>query len=135
MAAKIRCKHCPRSTYSSLDVARISGWRLFTGVSLTGKQLDDVVCPACAGTEPPKDEQPSWSVRCRTCDWVYEDDFDEGPLSAREARQLALDHHCEPWVEIAAPNSDQWMSPRSVNEDGSLRDDPRMAKVLAEASP
>ena len=46
----IRCKHCPSTTSSSPDAARMLGWRLFKGLSQTGKELDDVVCPGCAGT-------------------------------------------------------------------------------------
>jgi hypothetical protein len=130
----IECKHCPSSTYNSVDVARISGWRMFTGKSLTGKPLDDVVCPKCAGTERPADEEPSWSVRCNTCDWVWEDEYGEGPLDARAARNLASDHECEPWVEIAPPNSEQWISPNNVNDDGSLRGDTRMSKPLETAA-
>jgi hypothetical protein len=126
--AEIRCKHCPRSTYSSVDVARITGWRMFSGTSQTGKPIEDVACPHCAGTAPAPDETPSWSVRCKTCDWEYEDEYDEGPLTAAEAKQMADDHECEPWVEIRPPGmKDGWMSPRLVNKDGSLVDDPRMA--------
>jgi hypothetical protein len=33
-----------------LNAARGKGWHLFAGASLTGKQLDSHLCPACVGT-------------------------------------------------------------------------------------
>ena len=125
----IRCKHCSRSTASSAAIARHLGWRMFSGFSLTGKPLNDVVCPWCAGTVPESDAEPTWRVRCRTCDWEYDDEDGDGPLDAKAAKQLARDHHCEPWIEIGPPNDDRWFPERSVNNDGSLVDDPRMRKV------
>lgn len=125
----IRCKHCARSTASSASIARHLGWRMFSGVSLTGKPLEDVVCPWCAGTAPESELVPTWRVRCRTCDWEYDHEDGEGPLDAKAAKQLARDHQCEPWIEIGPPNDDRWLPERSVNNDGSLVDDPRMRKV------
>lgn len=114
---KTICKHCGRSGgMTSVEVLRAGGWRLFEGVSQTGKPLSDVVCPWCAGTveTPP----PGWKVRCRTCDWEYEDEDDE-PLDAKPAKQVARDHECEPWVEISPPGSERWGGPSWFNNDGS----------------
>lgn len=33
-----------------LNAARSKGWHLFSGVSLTAKQLDSHLCPSCVGT-------------------------------------------------------------------------------------
>jgi hypothetical protein len=137
---KIRCKHCPRSTWSSLDVARVEGWRMYKGVSVTGKEIDDVACPSCAGTAaPPGKPAPSWRARCRTCDWDSDEDAEEageGPLTARDAKYLARGHHCEPWIEISPPGTDErWLPPRMVNDDGSLVDDARVSSMLAAAAP
>jgi hypothetical protein len=126
----IRCKHCDQSTRSSLDVARMDGWRLFKGVSLTGKPLNDVVCPRCADTAKPPNPEPTWSVRCNTCDWEWEDEYGEGPLGAKEAKRMADDHECDPEMEIQSPDGG-WHKPWSVNGDGSLKDDPRAANAVA----
>jgi hypothetical protein len=117
----IQCKHCVASTRSSLDVARAAGWRMFTGVSVTGKPLDDVVCPACAGTADPEDAPQGWRVRCNTCDWEYEDD-DDGPLSPAEARQMAYDHECEPEVRLAPPSGDRWYLTYELDRAGNIID-------------
>jgi hypothetical protein len=117
----IRCKHCPSTTASSPDAARMLGWRMFKGVSQTGKPLDDVVCPGCAGTTPiteDKPASPSWRVRCNTCYWEWEDEFDEGPLSPKDAKSMAHDHECEPEVEIAPPSGEKWFHPYDVSDEG-----------------
>lgn len=73
----------------------------------------------CDGDGP---EPKSWSVRCNTCGWVWEDEHDEGPLDAKQAKETARDHECEPDVEIAAPDSNRWVEPFQVNDDGTLRE-------------
>lgn len=101
----ISCKHCSRTTASSPDVARMLGWRMFTGTSVTGKAIDDVVCPYCAGTKDVKDE-PSWQVGCYTCDWEWwPEEGDEGPLTEKDAEMLAREHECEKdtWVKPPEP--------------------------------
>jgi hypothetical protein len=113
-----RCKHCVASTSSSLDVARVAGWRFFTGKSQTGKDLDDTVCPSCAGF--PKTPETGWRVGCHTCDWVWQDEYNEGPLAPKEAKGMANDHECEPDVWIAPPSGDRKFQSYEVNDDGSL---------------
>jgi len=130
---RIQCKHCAASTWSSRDVARLAGWRMFKGTSVTGKELDDVACPRCAGTANP-DAKLGWRVRCDTCDWSSEEDGDDDPYTAKDAKQAARYHECEPRVEIAPPAGDQWYDPLYVNDDGTLRE-PRSAKVAADAAP
>lgn len=95
------CRHCSREGRSSESVLRVQGWRIFEGTSQSGKPLSDTVCPWCAGTAttPP----PGWRVGCHTCDWEWEDDYDEGPLSEKEAKQIANDHECEPDTWVKAP--------------------------------
>jgi hypothetical protein len=59
----------------------------------------------CAGDGP---EPPSYGVRCVTCDWEWEDEYDEGPLTLEDAKQQASDHECEPWIEIQSPVTGKW---------------------------
>lgn len=55
---------------------------------------------------------PSWSVRCVTCNWEWEDDYNEGPLDEAEAKRLADDHECEPEVQVRAPGDNtRWVTP------------------------
>ena len=118
---RYRCKHCPAVTCSTFDAARMLGWRFFTGKSVTGKEINDVVCPACAGNAEPPEKKPTWRVGCRTCDWEWEDEYDEGALTAKDAKHMANDHECEPDVWIAPPSGDAKYDPYKVNDDGSLR--------------
>jgi hypothetical protein len=112
------CRHCQRSGgLSSIDVLRVQGWRFFTGTSQTGKAIEDVICPWCAGTATAP--EPGWRVRCQTCDWEYEDDNGEGPLDVKAAKQLARDHECEPWVEISPPGEERWGGANWFNDDGT----------------
>ena len=122
----IACKHCAASTRSSMDVARAEGWRFFQGKSVTGKDLDDTVCPACAGTANDDDSAAatkSWRVTCSTCDWSTEDDRDDDGeiLDAKAAKSMADFHECEKQVQIAPPSGDKWYDPFYVNDDGSIR--------------
>jgi len=120
----VNCKHCPASTRSSEDVARLAGWRWFKGLSQTGKPLDDVCCPACSGADV-EPAAASWSVRCDGCNWELEDDpFDDPePLDAKGALSIAHDHECEPVMEIRAPGG-EWRSVDDYNSrTGELRRD------------
>jgi hypothetical protein len=99
----LACKHCNRRTYSSRDVARAEGWRTFQGKSVTGKDLDDVICPICSGTATPVDAGEVWTVGCSTCDWVSTEDDDEPILDAPDAMAVATDHRCQPKVYIVDP--------------------------------
>lgn len=105
----IYCKHCPRVTASSKDVARVQGWRMHTGLTQGGGFLDDVVCPRCAGQEEP--DPPSWNIECSTCFWNYLDDEDELPplVNIDEAEAEAREHVCQPWMRLQAPNTDTWV--------------------------
>lgn len=71
----------------------------------------------CTGDGP---EPKSWGMRCTTCGYEWEDEYDEGPIDAKQAKELARDHECEPHVEILPPDSDQWLDPFRVNDDGTL---------------
>lgn len=73
-------------------------------------------------TDCSEPDPPSWSVRCKTCDWVSEEDEDDGPIDGKRARYLADNHECEPWVEICPPGETRWLSPNSVTRDGTLRE-------------
>lgn len=127
ITAGLACKHCPAVTNSPEDVARAEGWRTFKGLSVTGKVLDDTVCPGCAGTA--KDDETaaavkSWRVRCTTCDWSSEDDRDDDDgevWDAKAAKEMADWHECEKQVEIAPPTGDVWSSTYRVNDDGSIK--------------
>lgn len=111
MAAVIQCKHCPRTTRLTEAGARSIGWRMFTGISITGKQLEDVACPSCSGRGDHESTPPSWDVMCRTCGWQFSDEMyeDDPPLlSAWEAEQVAGDHHCDTDFVYREPGSDEW---------------------------
>lgn len=108
------CGNCSNSTRSSLDAARIAGWRIWEGKSVTGKDLEVRICPVCVGVEQPE-EQPSWRVGCDTCNWEWEDEWDEeGPLNEKQAREMASDHHCEP---------ETWVKPPPTREEQEKYDD------------
>jgi hypothetical protein len=118
----IQCKHCPMATASSIDVARTVGWRMWSGLTQAGQYAEDVVCPRCAGTARDDQQQPSWRVRCTTCEWQSDDDEipDDGPLTADGAKQLAADHHCWSHLEISPPDTDDWYRPGEVTSSGAL---------------
>jgi hypothetical protein len=44
----------PGSQAAVLNAARAKGWHLFTGQSLTGKDLDNQLCEACIGSAKKK---------------------------------------------------------------------------------
>jgi len=127
----IQCKYCPRSTFSTYDAARMLGWRMFRGVSQTGKPLDDVICPSCAGTRPPAPAE-TWAVRCTTCDWSTEDDPDDyEPVgTAADAVATGRGHECEPLIELKAPKDTHWVDVAAFNRDGT----PRFHKPAASPS-
>jgi hypothetical protein len=105
------CRHCGRTAgQTSEQILRVQGWRIYSGTSLTGKEISDTVCPWCAGTATTP--APGWRVGCHTCDWEFDEKEDgEGPLtSQKEADQLARDHECEKWTwtkppPVAAPQA------------------------------
>lgn len=84
----------------------------------------------CVGDGP---QPPSWSVRCHTCDWWWDEEEDEGPLDAKAAKSMARDHECEPEVQIAPPDSERWVDPFWVNDDGTIRDSTRRATAAGGA--
>lgn len=92
--AVIRCHYCPRFTNVDEAGARFSGWRLFRGLSITGKQLDDAICPSCSGRGPGADI-PTWDIRCRHCRWQFTDFWraeDPPLLTATEALKFSTRH-------------------------------------------
>src|SRR5688572_11607772 len=107
--AERRCRCGRRSGWSSGEVLRAQGWRIYDGPSLTGKELHHVVCPWCAGTTDAVDPDTDWRVGCSSCDWVYDPDDDDergdrtAPLTKAEAQQLAEDHYCTPNVWVDPP--------------------------------
>ena len=109
---RISCHHCARSTISTPDVARASGWRMFQGLSQTGKELDDVVCPSCSGHEVPIQQVPSWVVECH-CEWSSHEDWQPGDtplLTAYEAMKFSRDHKCEPEFKFISPEGKTYRS-------------------------
>lgn len=102
MSRTPRTCRCGRSTgMTSISVLRASGWRLYDGKSLTGKDISDTICPWCAGTTDKP--APGWRVGCYTCDWEWEDEYEEGPLDEKTANRMAMDHECEPETWTKAP--------------------------------
>lgn len=118
------CAHCTRSTNSSDAVARAEGWRWYDGPTMGGKRLVDVVCPFCAGARIATDAKESWNAGCETCGWTFAgdhwDDDDEPLRDARDAREVALDHECEPERWITAPDGRRF-SPDDFDRNGKLR--------------
>lgn len=108
----IKCKHCDNWTNLPEAGARNIGWRLFNGLSLTGKPLGDVLCPVCSGRgEDPK--MPTWNIECTTCEWNYIDEEDWQVLkipinSAEDADKIARDHKCEPWFIFTDPQGTKY---------------------------
>lgn len=124
-----RCA-CGASSMSSLDAARLSGWRIWDGESQTGKPMQVRICPGCAGDENAPAE-PSWRVGCRSCDWEYYDEDDsDGPLAEKDARQMARDHECEPDVWVKPP-----LTEREVSEEAAMFARVRAAMVPVDGAP
>lgn len=115
-----KCKHCPRFTRSSDEVARVQGWRWYDGPTQGGGHLSDVVCPVCAGYAEPESEE--WIVGCRTCDWEsIADDADDRILTGKDAIATTRMHECEPDLWIRPPGSDVDYHPFAFDRDGELR--------------
>lgn len=109
----------PDGAQAEFASARFVGWRIAGPLA----KPEGAYCPACAGTDNEywsKAPQESWRVRCTTCDWEWEDDYDEGPLDGKAAYDLAHDHECDPLVEVRAPESDAWRPRHDLNRDGVL---------------
>lgn len=108
---RISCHHCPRTTKSSEAGARHLGWRFFKGLSLTGKPLDDVICPVCTGQDAPEpDEIPSWIVEC-ACEWSSYEAWEPGDtpiLTAYEAKRVAQTHRCAPEFTFISPSGQRF---------------------------
>ena len=95
------CDNCGRTNGSSTEVARAFGWRLWEGVTVGGKHSKVNLCSACVGHKSDSDDaDPGFGVECRACGWVWEDEHEEGPLSEKDARQMACDHECEPDTRV-----------------------------------
>lgn len=84
------------------------------------KQIRNAIGWACDRRCDVDPDAVSWEVRCSTCDWEWDGEDDEGPLDAEEAKRLARDHECEPYVEIKGPGMDRWHEEWRVNKDGTL---------------
>lgn len=100
--------------------ARFLGWRMFSGLSITGKELHDSMCPMCSGRgqnlEDHDWENHSWDIRCLTCTWLFSDEWVPGfipLLTATEAWDYSLVHHdCDPDENGMVPESVfQYMNP------------------------
>lgn len=116
MTDKLQCQFCPRF-YDKVQrhlleaAARTAGWMVGEATSLSGKHIRRVVCPVCLGRTSGADEPlPSWDARCRTCDssaseeWA-DDETAPVHISEKDARNWALDHECEPWVDLIKPEA------------------------------
>lgn len=118
-ARSIRCKHCPRHTMMSEEAARFAGWRFYSGPSLTGKELNDVICPVCTGAVAPVTEVPTWVVEC-SCDWSSQDDLEPGEspiLTAWEAERVSRDHRCEPMFTFITPEGVRYSERNKVFQE------------------
>lgn len=98
----LRCTNCPSTTGSSPDVAEfVQGWRIWEGTTVGGQHKREVLCPACSGCAPQREDGgPGWSARCHTCEWDWREEcYEDGPLTEQEAKELASEPVCEPWTE------------------------------------
>lgn len=111
----IRCNYCPRITLLDEAGARFRGWRIYTGHSLTGKDIKDVICLKCSGRGKVEDDEeliPSWDVCCKTCGWQFSDEWDEQfipLLDEREAYAKAQMHHCTPEFQYMDQGGRHWL--------------------------
>lgn len=109
----------------STDAAAwMMGWRWFVGTTQGGADLDDVVCPTCAGTRAPAEEP--WDVGCNTCDWAFSNDWDvllgDEPLtSAKDAVIVGREHRCESEVWVMDPDHSGSRPLQDYDRDGNLR--------------
>lgn len=114
--------HCATHVREAVDLLTATGfdWTRDKEALLADKdRLAALVIPPrrlCGNihTGCPGDPDP-WQIRCNTCDWEYDpEDGEHGgwvPTTAKEARSIADDHECDPWLEIKAPNTDKWQPP------------------------
>jgi hypothetical protein len=93
------------------------------------------MCPWCAGTGPcgvdgDPDAVRGWRVRCHACGWDYatEGPHDEAeePLTARQAREVARYHHCDPDVWVLPPSGEQAYREYEITDTGQLSTPVRM---------
>lgn len=119
-APVIACKHCAATTRLDRERARAAGWRMYHGPSITGKLLDDVICPACTGEKKPEEVGVTWLVRCNTCDWATGDEPEEPITSYHVARQQASYHDCEPEIELRPPGHEEWYGEFDFDCNGKL---------------
>lgn len=113
------CKHCPRRIDSTDDVARAAGWRWYSGPTVGGGHLNDVVCPVCAGVADPE-ALAIWEVTCETCDWSSVDDEGERITTAVDAVTTGQDHECEPVIRVKTPEG-KFHNLGEFKNDGTLR--------------
>jgi len=122
---RFECDYCHRVeflTYVPDNHGGTDGSARFMGYRLTSSADDaTVICPVCSGAVPERDiPKPSWRVRCETCDWEWADEYDEGPLDARTAKDVARGHQFDPDVSIAPPDGDAWYDEGRVKDDGTI---------------
>lgn len=92
------------------DCARATGWRVWSGTTMGGREVRRVFCPRCLGHAAEVDAaaEPKWDARCRACDWGAsdEDEYPAEPFTAKDAQRWKDDHRCEPDVFIIAPKQE-----------------------------
>lgn len=108
-AVMLVCTKCSASTYLSEAGARSKGWRIFSGTTQGGEQLEDILCGSCSGRG---ELVPSWNWRCKYCLTTFADFRrpEDPPLATlSDAIANAAKHRCEPFVEYRAPGTIRWM--------------------------
>lgn len=100
---KVKCQKCGKDGPNEPLYARVGGWRVWSGLTLGGRQSEVCYCPVCFGAvEPPEDEEPGWDAECVTCNTLMSDCTTE-PITKEAAEAWEFDHQCEPEVFTLPP--------------------------------
>jgi len=106
------CQHCATKATLTIGTARGLGWRIYDGLSVTGKRLSVRLCPACVGAGEVRagDGVPrGFDAECSTCDARMSDDWwDEEPdygWSEKDAENWISEHECQPDTHIVRPGT------------------------------
>jgi len=90
------------------DSARMAGWRIWSGQTLSGTAAEVTLCPVCAGTATPAQEVEllGWDAECLTCDARMSENWDEdSPISEEDAESWTQQHECEPCTSLIPPKA------------------------------
>lgn len=98
----LTCQSCGHARESTALSARASGWRVYNGESVTGKDLSVVLCDACA-----TGQIPVYVAACLTCGASSDEGAkpEDPPFTKADAEAWESEHDCEPVIEISRDTS------------------------------